>query len=172
MNHTFGTLILVNLIPAAMNRRPGAKAHNFSKSVTRKRQGDIVINDVAAELARLNSGEGFCLITIHDCLVHDCADRLCIAFKSRMGFDTTAKVKEITDRADSCVPNARANISNLEIERDEHEEIYRPVEELARYIDFKKRESAYWRKRAPRLANSRTDATVIRYRTKRIYRPS
>jgi hypothetical protein len=67
-----------------------------------KIESDIVINDVASEFIRSHQGEDFCLITIHDCLittaeyVEECVKRLRIAFRNRLGFEPTVKIKAIT----------------------------------------------------------------------------
>jgi len=66
-------------------------------------EADVVINDVAAELASLHADEDFCLITIHDCLitteefVDECATHLRLGFKRCLGFEPTVKIKKITD---------------------------------------------------------------------------
>jgi len=92
--------ILAGLVRKAKHRR-----HRDLPVRLQKIEADVVIEEVAVELAKLHSGEEFCLITVHDCLVttkkyvEECAERLRIAFKNRLGFAPTVKVKAITDPA-------------------------------------------------------------------------
>lgn len=94
-------------------------------------EADFVINEVAAELASLHADEDFCLITVHDCLItteefiDECATQLRLAFKKRLGFEPTVKVKAITDPA----VLREANAPKRDLEFDAVEEAWSYVSE-------------------------------------------
>jgi hypothetical protein len=90
--------ILANLIKEAKRH------HKRDLPVKLQRiEADIVVGEVATELARLYSNRDLCLITVHDCIVtteeyvHECADRLRSAFGNRLGFEPIVKEKQVTD---------------------------------------------------------------------------
>jgi hypothetical protein len=90
-------------ILASLVRRAKRVRHRDLPVLLQKIEADVVINDVATELVKRHTSEDFCLITVHDCLVttqeylSDCEDCLRRAFRKRLGFEPTVKIKQVTE---------------------------------------------------------------------------